>query len=128
MPKSKSNAAATANEKAIAYATSNPHAIFARVEGCLGAYFRLTTPKGEVKGSPRGLFTFKTLRIERNDIVILEASATGVHEIIGRLSITDAARLHKAGKIPKEVYKPDVIDELFDRSEPELTAADIDAI
>jgi hypothetical protein len=114
MPKTpnthKKCAAALANSKvlSLAYDARVP-IIFAGVEKKLGqSQFRLrVSGGGQVSGTPRGLFTAGTLKIEPGQIVVIEAARPGmIHEIVGRIDQRkDAVALVKMGRLPKDVME-----------------------
>ena len=114
MPKTpnthKKCAAALANSKvlSLAYDSSAP-IIFAGVEKKLGqSQFRLRISGGAmVNGTPRGLFTAGTLKIEPGHIVVIESARPGMtHEIVGRIDQKkDAVALVKMGRLPKDVME-----------------------
>jgi hypothetical protein len=114
MPKTpnthKKSAAALANSKvlSLAYDARAP-ILFAGVEKKLGqSQFRLVLSGGSlVNGTPRGLFTASTLKIEPGQIVVIESARPGmVHEIVGRIDQRkDAVALVKMGRLPKDVME-----------------------
>ena len=126
------SSALKANGRAVSAAMISSDTIFARVDACLGTYFRLCKNDGSLcQGSPRGLFTSRNMRMTRGDIVILEPSTSKVHEIIGRLSKEEAAALYAANRLSKQLYCSDEgqEDELFEYASASASAAlDIDAI
>jgi len=122
---SAASSALKANVKAVADAMKSTDTIFARVDACLGTYFRVSLNDGSSRqGSPRGLFTSRNMRMSRGDIVILEPSKTSVHEIIGLLTKEEAANLYAAKRLSKELYcqGESQDDELFEYA----TGADVD--
>ena len=125
------SSALKANGRAVSAAMTSSDTLFARVDARLGTYFRLCKNDGSMcQGSPRGLFTSRNMPMSRGDIVILEASSTHVHEIIGRLSKEEAATLYAAKRLSKEVYcsEEGEQDELFEYAAPEGGNVDIDTI
>ena len=91
-------------------------ALFARVSGNNGHYFRLTIHEGgqtlEILGSPRGLFKTRraNIRFSTNDIVVLSkmpestSKQQQIHEIIALLDRESAQSLYDTGRIHKSVY------------------------
>jgi hypothetical protein len=115
-PSKKSIAAFRANTIAKDEAFTRKDVVFGLVEACLGnAQFRLKMSDGsEGRGAPLGKFTFGTLRIAPNHVVICE-KGKGVLTIIGRFdSRKDVAKLIDNKLVPRSFLTGDVQGACFE--------------
>lgn len=120
-------AAKKANEKAVSSVLEGDvELIIGRVDANLGAGgFKIIVNDGSMAtGIPRGLFNFKTMRIERNSFVLMEPSTcerVKAMEIVGVLDRKDAQRLYKEKRISKAVWSTEeegkTEDDLFEFDE-----------
>jgi hypothetical protein len=121
----KGAAAKKANEKAVnSVLEGQVELVIGRVDANLGSGgFKIVVNDGSTAtGIPRGLFNFKTMRIERNSFVLMEPSScerVKAMEIVGVLDRKDAQRLYKEKRISKVVWSTEEDgkedeDDLFD--------------